>query len=38
MLIRSRYMVDAKGLNKVTGRPFSVAEVVEAIETVMESQ
>lgn len=31
MLIRSRYLVDAVGLNKVKGKPFSVAEVYEKI-------
>ena len=30
-LIRSNYCVDAIGLNKVQGRPFFVAEIVEAI-------
>jgi 2-oxoglutarate ferredoxin oxidoreductase subunit alpha len=32
MLIRATYLVDAIGLNKVQGKPFSVAEVVEKIE------
>ena len=32
MLIRAKYLVDAIGLNKVQGKPFSVAEVVEKIE------
>jgi 2-oxoglutarate ferredoxin oxidoreductase subunit alpha len=31
-VLRGRYLVDAEGLNKVTGRPFTVAEVVAAIE------
>lgn len=31
-VIRSEYLVDAIGLNKTTGRPFAVAEVVAAIE------
>ncbi len=31
-LIRAEYLVDAVGLNKTTGKPFTVAEVVEAIE------
>jgi 2-oxoglutarate ferredoxin oxidoreductase subunit alpha len=31
-VIRSEYLVDAKGLNKTSGRPFTVAEVVAAIE------
>jgi 2-oxoglutarate ferredoxin oxidoreductase subunit alpha len=32
-LLRDRYLVDAKGLNKVQGQPFMVAEIVEAIGT-----
>lgn len=31
MLIRSRYLVDAIGLNKVKGQPFRVSEVYDAI-------
>jgi 2-oxoglutarate ferredoxin oxidoreductase subunit alpha len=31
-LVRSRYLVDADGMSKMTGRPFTVAEVVERIE------
>ena len=31
MLIRARYLVDAQGLNKVEGRPFSADEVLESI-------
>ena len=30
MLIRARYLVDAVGLNRVRGKPFPVAEIVEA--------
>ncbi len=36
-LIRSRYLVDAEGLNKVSGRPFTIAEVVQRIETLLEA-
>jgi 2-oxoglutarate ferredoxin oxidoreductase subunit alpha len=32
MMIRSKFLVDARGLNKVQGKPFKVAELVEAIE------
>ncbi|HZL73355.1 MAG TPA: 2-oxoacid:acceptor oxidoreductase subunit alpha [Planctomycetota bacterium] len=32
MVIRAKYLVDARGLNKVQGKPFKVAELVEAIE------
>ena len=31
MLIRSKFLVDAVGLNKVSGRPFRIAEVEEKI-------
>ena len=31
MLIRSRYLVDAIGFNKVKGKPFTVRELVEKI-------
>jgi 2-oxoglutarate ferredoxin oxidoreductase subunit alpha len=31
LLLRARYLVDAEGLNKVTGRPFTVAEIVERV-------
>ena len=30
-LIRSKYLIDAQGLNKVQGRPFAVQEVIAAI-------
>ncbi len=31
LLIRGRYLVDAQGLNKVKGKPFTVGEIEEAI-------
>jgi len=31
MLLRSRYLVDAQGFNKIQGKPFLVSEVVTAI-------
>jgi 2-oxoglutarate ferredoxin oxidoreductase subunit alpha len=31
MLVRSKYLVNAIGLNKVKGKPFAVAEIVEKI-------
>lgn len=34
-LIRSKYLVDARGLNKVKGKPFLVSEVADAIDTVL---
>lgn len=35
MLLRARYLVDAVGLNKVKGKPFDVAEVVEKIQSML---
>ncbi|MDM4014324.1 2-oxoacid:acceptor oxidoreductase subunit alpha [Roseiconus lacunae] len=32
MLLRSEYLVDCIGFNKVQGKPFSVSELIEAIE------
>jgi 2-oxoglutarate ferredoxin oxidoreductase subunit alpha len=34
-IIRARYLVDAVGLNKVQGKPFSVGEVVAKIEALL---
>ncbi|MGH6946722.1 MAG: 2-oxoacid:acceptor oxidoreductase subunit alpha [Kiloniellales bacterium] len=30
-LLRAQYLVDAKGLNKVTGKPFAIAEIEAAV-------
>ena len=35
MLIRARYLIDAIGYNKVRGKPFRIAEIVEEAERVM---
>ena len=35
MILRDRYLVDAKGLNKVQGQPFKVDEVRQGIEAVL---
>jgi 2-oxoglutarate ferredoxin oxidoreductase subunit alpha len=35
LLIRATYLIDVEGLNKVQGKPFSVAEVVEKIESLL---
>jgi 2-oxoglutarate ferredoxin oxidoreductase subunit alpha len=35
LLIRGKFLVDAIGLNKVSGRPFTIAEVEHKIEEVM---
>lgn len=37
MLLRSKFMVDASGLNKVAGQPFKVAEIIEAIQRELET-
>jgi 2-oxoglutarate/2-oxoacid ferredoxin oxidoreductase subunit alpha len=35
LIVRAKYLVDAIGLNKVQGKPFSVAEVVDKIESLL---
>ncbi len=35
MIVRAKYLVDAIGHNKVQGKPFSVSELVEKIESVL---
>ena len=35
LIVRATYLTDAIGLNKVQGKPFSVAEVVEKIESLL---
>lgn len=35
-LLRSEYLVDAKGLNKVAGQPFKIAEIEQAITDALE--
>jgi 2-oxoglutarate ferredoxin oxidoreductase subunit alpha len=35
-LVRSQYLIDAKGLNKVSGRPFKISEIEQAIESELE--
>jgi 2-oxoglutarate ferredoxin oxidoreductase subunit alpha len=32
MLLRAKYLLDIEGLNKVSGRPFTIAEVVKKID------
>ena len=34
-ILRGKYLVDAQGLNKVTGQPFKVAEIREAIDSIL---
>ena len=38
MLVRARYLVDAQGLNKVTGRPFLIREIEEKINAMVKSK
>jgi 2-oxoglutarate ferredoxin oxidoreductase subunit alpha len=38
MLVRSRFLVDAVSLNKVTGRPFLIAEVEAKIHELVGSK
>ena len=35
MLIRNRYLVDAKGLNKVKGQPFAIHEIVDGAKAIL---
>jgi 2-oxoglutarate/2-oxoacid ferredoxin oxidoreductase subunit alpha len=35
MLLRDRYLVDAKGLNKVRGQPFTIHEVVDGVQALL---
>jgi len=37
LLVRSKFLVDAKGLNKVKGKPFVVREILGAIDSNLES-
>ena len=34
LIIRNEYLIDAKGFNKIKGKPFAVSELVEAIEAI----
>jgi 2-oxoglutarate ferredoxin oxidoreductase subunit alpha len=38
MLIRNRYLVDAKGLNKVRGQPFTIGEIVAGTKALIDGQ
>ena len=38
MLVRARYLVDAIGQNKVTGRPFTISEIEEKISEMVHSK
>ena len=34
-LIRARYLVDAVGYNRVTGKPFKAGEIADAVEALL---
>ena len=34
-LIRSEYLVDAKGLNQVTGKPISASKIIETVNKII---
>ncbi|GAB4198184.1 MAG: 2-oxoacid:acceptor oxidoreductase subunit alpha [Phycisphaeraceae bacterium] len=38
MLVRSQYLADARGLNKVQGKPFLVEEITEAIDLMLQGK
>jgi 2-oxoglutarate ferredoxin oxidoreductase subunit alpha len=38
LLIRGKYLVDAIGLNKVKGKPFTVNEIMGRVETLLEAE
>lgn len=38
LLLRATYLVDAKGLNKIQGRPFTVAEVMNKIQQTLDGE
>jgi hypothetical protein len=35
MLIRAQFLVDAEGYNRVRGKPFRIAEIVEQAEKIL---
>jgi 2-oxoglutarate ferredoxin oxidoreductase subunit alpha len=38
MILRDRYLVDAKGLNKVKGQPFTIHEIVSGVRALLAGQ
>ena len=34
-VLRAEYLVDAKGINKIQGKPFKIAELVKVVEETM---
>jgi len=37
-LIRNRYLVDAKGFNKVKGQPFTIHEIIDGVRAILEGR
>jgi 2-oxoglutarate ferredoxin oxidoreductase subunit alpha len=37
-MLRSEFLIDAKGLNKVSGQPFKIEEIVNAIQAELAGQ
>jgi len=37
LLLRNQFLIDAKGLNKVQGKPFLISEVADAIRSHLEN-
>jgi 2-oxoglutarate ferredoxin oxidoreductase subunit alpha len=35
LLIRGKYLIDAKGLNKVRGQPFTITEITEGVRSIL---
>jgi 2-oxoglutarate ferredoxin oxidoreductase subunit alpha len=38
MLLRARYLVDAKGINKVRGQPFTIGEIVRGVRAILDGR
>jgi 2-oxoglutarate ferredoxin oxidoreductase subunit alpha len=38
LLLRSRFLIDAKGLNKVRGQPFTIGEIVNGVKSLVEGR
>ena len=36
-ILRSKYLIDAQALNKVSGQPFKIREIEEAIKSLLET-
>lgn len=36
--MRGRYLVDAKGLNKIKGQPFTIQEIVGGVRAILEGR